>query len=646
MPYISSDQAIQVAKNKKASEESLRPLLGVSNEVDLLLAKHPNSSSEMLDDICERQSFDEKITGAALAHPNISLEQVLNVGWEYPLALYKNPALPALMLAHKNLLGEFDGEAFENSFKKELPSFVVDWLLAQGKAEYQVTYVSAPKRAPEILEKFRESKHPKVVATLLDKDTNTYLAWAADLGFDLAVIKLLPAAEMRSHLDVLMSGVSAEAGSDQAQVQPSLSGFLRNAMIQVEGLYFKGGRVNFGEGNTFYEEFLRLIQDFLKSKSNFTKLVAKVVDYDLAEIKRFGNPGKKPLPNITKADYYAKSGLEKSFKRLLVVLASCCQKQPETGWKELGQALGGLVSGNPLPSADNRSTSEGNGLPLIPAVLMDPAGNFSVSSMFGNPALEQVVKGDQTFLDKFHGEEFERALGGEEIPEFVLNWVLERGDLQAQAAYLFGSPRSAAITQRFRTSKYPQIALQLLEVDELSYLAWANDLGFVLPAQEVGEELSSRQAVDNWIEKLGSQNSDRWKAWVPSSGSAPTLQGEVIRALGRIESEFFRNGMMNWGDGSNHYEDFTKLIHTTLKAEKSFSKLVLKIVDADIAAIIRSGEIGKAIAADKKPREDAFCSNFFIKTAVEASHQRLGALISLWCERNPEPLPVTALANK
>lgn len=555
---MKNDEAIKIAKSKKTSAEQLKPLLGISDEVDLLLAKHPNSSPEMLDDICERQSFDEKIASAALAHPNISVEQVLNVGWEYPLALYKNPALPAMMLANKNLLGNFDGEAFENSFKKELPTFVVDWLLSQGKAEYQVAYVGAPKRAPEVLEKFRESKHPKVVATLLEKDIDTYLAWAADIGLDLSATEQMPTAEVRSHIDLLVDRVSAEAGSDQALAQLTLPESLRNVLKQVEGMYFKGGRVTFGEGQTFYLDFLTLIQDFLKTKANFTKLAAKVVDFDLAEIKRFGNPGKKPPPNIGKADYYAKSGLEKSFKRLMVALASCCQSRPETFWAELSQALDGLVSGNPLPSADDQFKLEGNVL---------------------------------------------------------------------------------------RTSKHPQIALELLEVDEPTYLAWAEDLGFELPAPKDGEEISPRREIDNWIENLGSQNQGRWEALVPASGSASTLQGEVIRALGRIESEYFRNGMMNWGDGSNHYENFAKLIQTTLKREKSFSKLVLKIVDADIAAITRSGEIGKALAANKKPREDAFSSNFFVKTEVEKSHQRLGALISLWCERNPAPLPYQNAAD-
>jgi hypothetical protein len=97
--------------------------------------------------------------------------------------------------------------------------------------------------------------------------------------------------------------------------------------------------------------------------------------------------------------------------------------------------------------------------------------------------------------------------------------------------------------------------------------------------------------------------------------------------------------MMNWGDGGGYYENFTKLIHDTLKAESSFSKLVKKIIDADIAEIKRSGQEGKAIASGKKPREAAIGGKFLLQSDVERSHQRLGALITLWCKRHPDLVP-------
>jgi len=69
---MEKDDAIKIAKSKKANSDQLKGLLGISDDIDLLLAKNPNTSAAMLDDICERQSFNEKICGTALAHPNIS----------------------------------------------------------------------------------------------------------------------------------------------------------------------------------------------------------------------------------------------------------------------------------------------------------------------------------------------------------------------------------------------------------------------------------------------------------------------------------------------------------------------------------------------------------------------------------------------
>lgn len=559
---MEKDEAIKIAKSKKSSADELKRLLGISNEVDLLLAKHPQTTAEMLDDICERQSFDEKICGTALAHPNISAEQLLNVGWEYPLAMFRNPALPSLMQSRKNFLGEFSGEEFENSFKKDIPEFVVDWLFAQGKAEYQVIFISAPKRAPAILEKFRESKHSKVVATLLDKDVSTYLVWATDLGFVSASSEQLAPSDIRASIDawvgcVIGKNPNAPAGGVAlSEPSPSFPKGLESVLKTIENLYFKCGRVAFSESPNFYDEVVQLLQDALKAEATFTKLVLKVIDFDLGEVKRFGSPGKKALADVSQSSFYVKSGLEKSFNRLAAAVASWSAKQPEARWRELSEALDKLVSDHPLPN----------------------------------------------------------------VPE---NAVIARTPAKSQ------------------NSQVKEMVAQPLELDERAYLAWATDLGFARPTLDDDDPVSLESEIDDWVEALWDQNAVLGKALVPETGSAPTLQGELVRALGRIETEHFKNGMMNWGDGSGFYESFTRLIHDTLKSEKTFSKLVKKTLDADIGEIEKSGQVGRAIARGLKPREAAFGGSALVQCDVEKSHQRLGALITLWCQRHPDPIPLS-----
>lgn len=335
-------------------------------------------------------------------------------------------------------------------------------------------------------------------------------------------------------------------------VSSSLPIELANALKQIEDLYFKCGPIAFSESSGFYAEFIRLLQYTLKADA--TKLVMKVIDFDLGEVKRFGNSGKKALADVSKGSYYAKSGMERSFNRLAAVLTNWSGKQSEIKWVALSEALAKLVSEHPLPSVPE------------PAVKMVP---------------------------------------------------------QAKS----------------RNIRQAEIVVQPLEQDEGAYLAWATDLGFTRPVPDADEPASLKSEIDDWVEALWNQNSALWKALVPENGNAATLQGELVRALGRIEAEHFRNGMMNWGDGSGFYEAFAKLIHDTLKSEKTFSKLVKKTLDADIAEIKKSGQVGRAIARGLKPRAAAFSGSVLVQCDVEKSHQRLGALITLWWQHHPDPIP-------
>jgi hypothetical protein len=37
-----------------------------------------------------------------------------------------------------------------------------------------------------------------------------------------------------------------------------------------------------------------------------------------------------------------------------------------------------------------------------------------------------------------------------------------------------------------------------------------------------------------------------WRDLVPARGPAPTLRGELVRAIGRLADEAYRNGNLNW----------------------------------------------------------------------------------------------------
>lgn len=54
------------------------------------------------------------------------------------------------------------------------------------------------------------------------------------------------------------------------------------------------------------------------------------------------------------------------------------------------------------------------------------------------------------------------------------------------------------------------------------------------------------------------QHDELWKMLVPGSGSASTLQGEVIRLSGRLSHEILDNGSMNWGSRYRQMADDLK----------------------------------------------------------------------------------------
>lgn len=256
------------------------------------------------------------------------------------------------------------------------------------------------------------------------------------------------------------------------------------------------------------------------------------------------------------------------------------------------------------------------------------------TAMFRNPALPTIMKARKNFLDEFSGEEFEDAFNKKEIPEFILNWLSKQGGAEYQAIYLFSTTRPPEVNAKFRASKHARIVSELLKRDDDTYLAWANDLGFEMPAKVGDEEIDLRWEIDEWVESLDLENNTQWKTLIPSEGKAQTVQGELIRAIGRLQTENFKNGMMNWGDGSGHYEGFAAFIHSTLKDEPTFSKIVKKMIDADIGEIKQAGKLGRSLASGKGTRKSALTKSFFVASDVEKSMQRLGALVALWCQRH------------
>ena len=121
-----------------------------------------------------------------------------------------------------------------------------------------------------------------------------------------------------------------------------------------------------------------------------------------------------------------------------------------------------------------------------------------------------------------------------------------------------------------------------------------------------------------------------WKELVPVGGEAETMQGEIVRAVGRLEDEYNRNGNVNWEPGGYHCE-FVEFLKRHLADPSTFDPSTVKeIKDAAeqvrLAAEDLETEIvgGEKVQSQKRFADDAL--EILIKRSVE------------WCEKHPTPI--------
>ena len=111
-------------------------------------------------------------------------------------------------------------------------------------------------------------------------------------------------------------------------------------------------------------------------------------------------------------------------------------------------------------------------------------------------------------------------------------------------------------------------------------------------------------AGDTWEERY----EQAWTLLVPSSGSATTMQGEVVRIAGRVNDELLRNAMGNW---DKEYRKMLTAISGYLQQGNALSENEL----AEVA------DIQKHILEDDG-----------------TGTQRLCELATAWVVQNPEPI--------
>lgn len=111
-----------------------------------------------------------------------------------------------------------------------------------------------------------------------------------------------------------------------------------------------------------------------------------------------------------------------------------------------------------------------------------------------------------------------------------------------------------------------------------------------------------------------------WKKLVPKSGQAKTVQGELVRIVGRLADEAYRNGNANWDRGHRAYLSY--LSEHLLEGSVFDSRTVAQI-KRDLKNIGDMGSHPYRLAY--QPGEDPY--------------DRITDRVVEWCQSHPEDIP-------
>ena len=113
-----------------------------------------------------------------------------------------------------------------------------------------------------------------------------------------------------------------------------------------------------------------------------------------------------------------------------------------------------------------------------------------------------------------------------------------------------------------------------------------------------------------------SEHQKLWEAHVPDSGSADTIQGELVRIVGKLVDQAYRNGNCNWD--SDHVTMW-RFIATKITNDKTFSNKEKNLIHNTVEEIIR----------------DEACPDL---SGDGSTYYTVNEKVIDWCIAHPEPI--------
>ena len=108
-----------------------------------------------------------------------------------------------------------------------------------------------------------------------------------------------------------------------------------------------------------------------------------------------------------------------------------------------------------------------------------------------------------------------------------------------------------------------------------------------------------------------------WNELVPPRGQAETVQGELLRCVGKLTDEAYRNGNENWDE---NFEEMARFVGRTLDDPNVFTK-------GERAKIHRA--VSQILANPNSPDLSGHGSSYYYLTEQ----------VTKWCQHQSEPVP-------
>lgn len=152
---MDKQQMIKLASDLDSTAEQLAQLVNKYIEVNRLLAKHPGTPSEMLDDICRFSQYDSECMRNLIKNPNVPIDALIFLGHQFPSDIMRNPALNRFLIEKPGLFDEIP-ELLETS---DCPIDLIRSIVNEGTRQQRVSLLLNP----DLPDEFKKGLSPEVL---------------------------------------------------------------------------------------------------------------------------------------------------------------------------------------------------------------------------------------------------------------------------------------------------------------------------------------------------------------------------------------------------------------------------------------------------------------------------------------------------